>query len=145
MIDAPSNRLPWSEVVSCVCLSNKSRATAAKRFFENKRFATSQNQTKRGLMRRLTQAVFDFSLPIADIADRFVEEIREDSDAKALDACVTKIEQLATEGWHHADDREITIAFRCLDLDIQLQPDRLLPTTLAPYYFSIPTIADRRR
>ena len=126
MVEVPSNKLPWTEVVSCVSLSEKARASTAKRFFENKRFASSKNQTKRGLIRRLTHAVFDVSLPIFDIAQRVAEEIREDSDAKALNSCVNKIEQLGKEGWRHVDGGEAGISLRCLDLDIQLEPDKFL-------------------
>jgi hypothetical protein len=126
MVEVPSNKLPWAEVVSCVSLSDKMRATAAKRFFENKRFANNKNQTKRGLIRRLTHAVFDTSPPLIDVAQRIAEEIREDSDAKALNACVIKIEQLGQEGWRHVETGEAGISFRCVDLTVQLQPDKLL-------------------
>jgi hypothetical protein len=126
MVEFSSNKLPWTEVVSCVSLSDKRRAAAAKRFFENKRFANSKNHTKRSLIRRLTHAVFDISLPIIDVAQRITDEIREDSDAKALNACVNKIEELGGEGWRQADVKEAGISFRCVDLEIQLQPHKIL-------------------
>jgi hypothetical protein len=142
MSEPPSNKLPWSEVVSCVSLSEKMRATSAKRFFENKRFASNKNQIKRSLIRRLTHAAFDVSFPIVDIGQRIAEELRENSDAKALSACVKKIEQLCEEGWRYTPTAEASIRFSCVDLDVQLQPDRIYCSMIAalPYYSYIHTI-----
>jgi hypothetical protein len=126
MADELSNRLPWAEAVSCVSLSDASRARAAQRFFDHKRFASQKNFTKRGLVRRLVNVVFDVNLSIIDIAQQIGDEIRGNSDAKALNACVQKIEQLGEEGWHRTAGEDPSATLRCGDLDVQLQPNAFL-------------------
>ena len=86
-------------------------------------------------MRRITHAMFDISLPIIDVAARIADELREDSDAKALNACVKKIEQLGNEGWRHAETKNAGVSLRCVDLDVQLQPDRVLANDAGSHLF----------
>jgi hypothetical protein len=121
-----TNRLPWAEAASSVSLSDPMRARAAQRFFTNKRFASSKNQAKRGLIRRLVDVVFDSNLSIIDMAQQIRDEIKENSDAKALNACVDKIEQLGAEGWYRADIEWPSATLHHVDLEIAIYPDAVL-------------------
>jgi hypothetical protein len=131
MTENVSNKIPWAEVVSSVSLSDTVRARAAQRFYDNKRFATAKNQNKRKLIRRLVDVVFDRNLSIIDMAQRIADEVKQNSDAKALDACVRKIEQLGQEGWHRTDGECTHLVFQCADLNVQVQPDALLQGQMA--------------
>jgi hypothetical protein len=133
MADRPTNKLPWAEVVGGISASDTQRARTAQRFFENRRFAKSRNLAKRGLIRRLMNTVFDRNLLIIEIFQKVVAEIRENSDAKALNSCVYKIEELGQEGWRRANTEGSGIRLHSVELEIQLQPDALLENDLGDH------------
>jgi hypothetical protein len=98
MTENVSNKIPWAEVVSSVSLSDTVRARAAQRFYDNKRFATAKNQNKRKLIRRLVDVVFDRNLSIIDMAQRIADEVKRNSDAKALVPLHRDYDSLAGSG-----------------------------------------------
>ena len=125
MAERDTNKVPWTEIVSGISATDRQRARSAQRFFEKRRFANNKNLNARGFVKRLTSSVFDRNLSILDIAQRICDEVRENTDAKALNLCVSKIEQLGHEGWCRVSD-EKRVIFHSVQLEIQLQPHTVL-------------------
>lgn len=118
-----SNKLLWTELVSCMSLSDKEISRRAQRYFSEDRFVASKSNLKRSLIKRLTQVIFDSSF--IDIAQRISDEIRENSDAKALESCIEKIRELGEEGWL-LKERPNNMVLAWENLAVQLEPHRTL-------------------
>ncbi len=124
MTDQVSNKVSWSEIASSVALSNAQISRGAQKHFSATRFVSNASQPKRSLLKRLVETTFDASL--IDVVQRMADEIRENSDAKAMEACISKMKELADDGWSHWNGEHPNLTLAWSELAVQLTPHAVL-------------------
>jgi len=79
MTDQIANRISWTEVVSCISLTDKRISDSAHKYFDKNKYLSNKNQMKRSLVRQIIDALFDPNLSIFDVAERIRDEINGNS------------------------------------------------------------------
>jgi hypothetical protein len=141
-----SNKVSWSEIVGCISLSDKQIARSAQSYFARPRFVSNKSQTKRNLLRRLLECAFDSNISLFDVCQGIHEEVLQNSDAKAMEACLSKIEELARQGWHRSSESRLPTNLSYAELSVQIEPHQILQRRgqiclLYAYFRKIPPLS----